>query len=51
VEEPEFNDLTNISFDEFVSLIFERAIPPEAEKVDPVVEYVEVELGKHLLIS
>ena len=28
------SDLTNISFDEFVSLIFERDTPPEAGKLD-----------------
>jgi hypothetical protein len=44
VEQPELNDLTDISFDEFVSLIFERAIPPEAEEVDVPFHYVEVKL-------
>src|SRR6266849_5911231 len=44
VEQPGLNDLTNISFDEFVPLIFERAMPPEAEKVDLSFHYVEVEL-------
>jgi len=44
VERPELNDLTNISFDEFVSLIFERAMPPEAEEVNLSFHYVEVEL-------
>src|SRR5258708_32701544 len=28
------SDLTNISFDEFVSLIFDRDTPPEAGKLD-----------------
>lgn len=44
MEQPELNDLTNISFDEFVSLIFERAMPPEGGDVDPSFHYVEVEL-------
>lgn len=44
VEQPELEDLTNISFDEFVSLIFERATPPETE-VDLSHHYVEVKLN------
>ena len=44
MEEPELNDLTNISFDEFVSLIFERAIPPEPKEGDLSLHYVEVKL-------
>jgi len=44
VERPELSDLTNISFDEFVWLIFERAMPPEAEEVNLSFHYVEVEL-------
>jgi len=44
MEQPELNDLTNISFDEFVSLIFERAIPAEAEEVDLSFHYVEAVL-------
>ena len=30
----ELTDLTNISFDEFVSLIFVRDMPPEAGRLD-----------------
>jgi hypothetical protein len=43
VEQPELNDLTNISFEEFVSLIFEQAIPPEPKESD-MLHYVETEL-------
>ena len=37
------SDLTNISFDEFVSLIFDRDTPPEAGKLDPSFYDVGVE--------
>src|SRR5690242_13729496 len=36
-------DLTESSFDEFVSFLFDRSIPPEAEKRDPWHWHVEVE--------
>jgi hypothetical protein len=31
MEQRDSGNLTNISFDEFISLIFERGMPPEAE--------------------
>jgi hypothetical protein len=45
VEEPEINDLTNISFDEFVKLVFEQPIQPEpAEKDDLSLTYVDTQI-------
>lgn len=37
-------DLTHISFDEFVTFLFDRDVPPESEKRDPW--YCHVELGE-----
>ena len=44
MEEPEREDLSNMSFDEFVSLIFEEATPPDAEKTELSFRYVGVEI-------
>jgi hypothetical protein len=51
LEEPRLNDLTNISFDEFVSLIFEQATPPEPKEGNLSPEYVEVDLDSEKICS
>jgi len=45
VEEPEINDLTNISFDEFVKLVFEQPIQPEPTEGDDLsLPYVDTQI-------
>jgi len=43
METPTPVDLTNFSFDEFVSFLFDHDAPPESEKYDPWYFHVEVE--------
>jgi hypothetical protein len=43
MEPPTQVDLTNFSFDEFVSFLFDHDVPPESEKYDPWYFHVEVE--------
>ena len=44
MEQSEFNNLTDISFDEFVLLIFERATSAEAEALETPTPYIETQL-------
>lgn len=43
MEPPAPVDLTSVSFDEFVSFLFDHDVPPESEKYDPWYFHVEVE--------
>jgi hypothetical protein len=43
MEPPTQVDLTNYSFDEFVSFLFDHDVPPESEEYDPWYFHVEVE--------
>jgi hypothetical protein len=45
------NDLTDISFDEFVSLIFDRGTPPEEGKLDASFYDVGVEFDAKKMSS
>ena len=43
MDSPTQVDLTNFSFDEFVSFLFDHDVPPESEKYDPWYFHAEVE--------
>ena len=43
MEQPETRDLKNISFDEFVSLIFQRDMPVRPDEIGPPFNEVDAE--------
>jgi hypothetical protein len=43
MEQPEFRDLRNISFNEFVSLVFQRDAPVEPNEIGPPFDEVDAE--------